>query len=796
MIVQISMVRNERPLLEKMLPIWKEYADAFVFMVDTSNDGTTEYLLSVKDQYNILNVLEYVREDGKLWVETDNRQLLFDTARAYSNKIICLDADEYLDGEMSKADLEELLDNAPDTVFHLQWIQYTSANTIRVDGPWRNNYKDRLGSYEQPCAFAYAQMHSTHLPIPIKQQVIDPNKLFIAHLQWLDKNFVAIKQYYWKVVDYVTKKEHGVDVVGTAAYDVSVADFNWEEEYFPYNLKAPADLFESISHQDNYRLAYIIEQSKLHNIPNLGDWGFNIHDSVPMYFCTAADEKHYPLLLNMIGSIHLHNYYDVGEIRVYDIGLNDRQIAELSNFKKVTVCKVEETNPDILKYIETGVDRQVRGLFSWKPVLIKDSLDHHEYVLYLDAGTTVLKPLNQLFHHIKENGYLLFDCGHSIKWMTTDYLVNKLDLSSDDNRWILNDDTLGIDAGFMGVSREVYDSFVFPMYELSKDLANFADDGTCPDGWGTGRHDQTLFSIQARKLGLDVLLHDRDDAACNLLVDGNQVGVHLTHRADRVNPNTNIFRSRWSIAYDTFKLYTSSIKRKYIMSVITGVGKLARYEKFINQYFTNIQQQVDFNRIEFVIIYSEWSDLFAEYANYSNIKFVKEEQSLGVHNAWNLGIQNATADLVTTWNIDDLRYPINNKIKSDLLTNDITIDLAYNWYVSMTPEELEQGVDISEKPVLRYPDDYHLHTDVACMAGPDPVWRKSFHLFGGFFNIKDYSIVGDWEMWLRMSRMGLKFKLIPHVLCIYVDHNDTVSNSSNIELENQKKQLANQYQKR
>ena len=48
-----------------------------------------------------------------------------------------------------------------------------------------------------------------------------------------------------------------------------------------------------------------------------------------MYFCTAADDKHYPLLLNMIGSIHKHNFYDVENIFVYDLGLNDINKQEL-----------------------------------------------------------------------------------------------------------------------------------------------------------------------------------------------------------------------------------------------------------------------------------------------------------------------------------------------------------------------------------------------------------------------------------------------------------------------------------
>ncbi len=792
-IIQTTMARNEFLLIKELLPTWSQYADGFVFMLDRCTDESFEYLNKVKQEFNILEILLTDGSDDNLTVETDVRQTLFDAARKYSDKIICLDADEYLDGSMTKAQLSELLTNNPDTVFHLQWMQYTSTNTIRVDGPWKNNFKDRIGSYKQKCRFTYAQMHSTHLPIPINQQAIDPSSLFIAHLQWLDKNHVAIKQYYWKTYDYVNHKKYGVDIVDCKAYDESVNNFEWEEEYFDYSLKIREDVFEDQTNQENYRVEWIKSQTLQHNIPNLGDWGCNIHDSVPMYFCTATDDRHFPLLLNLLGSIHQHNFYDVEKVFVYDLGLSEVNRRQLGNIKRVELCEIDQTNPDMLKDIETGVNRKVRGLFSWKPVVLKDALDRCPYVLYLDAGTTILKPLNKLFKHIEQNGYFFVDCGRSIKWMATDYIIKKLELSSEENKFLLDESLAGIDGGFQGVSRKIYDEYVIPMYELSKDIKNFVDDGTTSEGWGTGRHDQTLFSILARQLKYKVEVHDNDAVECNLLVNQNKEKVHITHRRDRVNNDTLVFRSRWSIDYQSYKKHSAAIKRNYIVSIITGVGPLEKYEKFIDTYFNNIQQQVNFNRSEVLIIYSEWSSLFDKYCSWKNVRFIKEQERLGVYNAWNLGITDATAEYITNWNVDDLRFPINNKIKCDTLLKNSEIDLAYNWYVTLSPQELEEGVDPSEKSIQEYPDDYHLYTTIACMAGPDPLWRKSFHLFGGLFNYKDYSIIGDWEMWWRMSRHGLKFKLIPHTLCIYVEHPDTVSNSDNSKLENQKAKLIQQF---
>jgi hypothetical protein len=50
MIVQITLARNERILIEELLPIWKQYADGFVFLLDKNTDNTKEYLESVKDE--------------------------------------------------------------------------------------------------------------------------------------------------------------------------------------------------------------------------------------------------------------------------------------------------------------------------------------------------------------------------------------------------------------------------------------------------------------------------------------------------------------------------------------------------------------------------------------------------------------------------------------------------------------------------------------------------------------------------------------------------------------------------
>ncbi len=586
MIVQITATKDECFLIKELLPVWQNYTDGFVFMVDKSTtDDTVEYLQKNKEKYNILEIIEHdwdsANPDER---ETYARQKMFDVAYKYSNKIICLDTDEYLDGTLSKKELDRKLESETNTLFLLRWVQYTNKNEIRVDGPWANNFKDRLGSFSYNAQFSKRHNHSLHLPNlqkdtsdpQISFKHINPSELFIAHLQWLDKKSVGIKQYYWKVCDYVQHKLHNVEIINCKDYDGSINNFIWTTVEFNFPLKIKDTIYKTQNVRENTKLKYIKEQTKKHNIPNLGDWGMGIFEYASalqtnttdkkkskMYFCTAADSDHFNAVINLIGSIHKYNYNQTEEIAVFDLGLNPNQIEQLKRIKKINICQVEQKNPLITTSLYNGNNRWIKGLFSWKPVVIKQSLQMFPHVLYADAGTTFQKPIESLFEHILSEKYFLTYCGHSSKWMTTKHVIDKLALTEPGNAWILNDNTLGIDAGFMGLTKEMEKTFLDPVYELCDDIHNFLDDATCPEGWGTARHDQTLFSIQAQKMRLNILKHDRPVEECILLPNTKKIPFHITHSSNKVKPDTYVFRCRRFVSPEIFNENIKYIQQKF-----------------------------------------------------------------------------------------------------------------------------------------------------------------------------------------------------------------------------------------
>lgn len=282
MIVQMSHIKNELDILEPMFKVWQNYADAFVFMDDGSTDGTYEYLKDNASKYNILSVMRTSYKPNDIdFFESISRQQMFDEAIKYSGNIICLDADEYLDGTLCKKDLEAILEENKDTLFYSNWIQYTDTNQIRVDGKWNYHPVDRIGSYTKRELYEKKQTHGEHVPKPQKQLYFNYPSIFVSHLHWLaEKKSLAVKQYHYKVWDYVLHKEHGVDIVDPVEYDKSVNNFNWTCVDFPFELKVPRNIYEIRDKNIEKRLSYkyIKENIKRHNVPNLNDWGFNLHE--------------------------------------------------------------------------------------------------------------------------------------------------------------------------------------------------------------------------------------------------------------------------------------------------------------------------------------------------------------------------------------------------------------------------------------------------------------------------------------------------------------------------------------
>jgi len=281
------------------------------------------------------------------------------------------------------------------------------------------------------------------------------------------------------------------------------------------------------------------------------------------YYCTAASSNFYPHLLNLIGSIHATNFELLKEIAVFDLGLQKEQIDHLQTIKKVKVYRLKENNPALFTFYTLPNGHRILGWYMWKPVVIKEALEMFPHVLWIDAGTTVLKPLDDLFNYIEQEGYFLSTIGddeqllHNVKWQTTSFLVEKFRLNAPENVWIQSKES--IMGGIVGVAQWNYGSFVREWYDLTHDIRFFEDNGTTPNGFGTGRHDQAVLSILGYLRGLKV--HEQNYKQLKpiiLSLDNGDVPFHITWNGDYVDYRTCIYSSRGDIK--DLHYYKSKIK--------------------------------------------------------------------------------------------------------------------------------------------------------------------------------------------------------------------------------------------
>lgn len=266
--------------------------------------------------------------------------------------------------------------------------------------------------------------------------------------------------------------------------------------------------------------------------------------ATPQYYCTASNDRYYSFLLNLIGSIHQSNFEELGQIFIYDLGLKENQIYQLKQIKKVQVCSLKDHQPELF-YTYQKDSRSILGWYAWKPIVIKEILEKVPYVLWVDAGTLVLKNLKHLFSYLKENHYFL--CAYeeenpssSIHFRVTQFVREKFSLDHVENQWILSKGFLN--GGIIGVNQRGKMDFLDEWHGYTKDLRYFEDDGSSLKG---ARHDLTLLSILAYRNQLKVFEQDLKQENPILLSDQDPKNpFFITWNWKNLNDQTSIYNSR------------------------------------------------------------------------------------------------------------------------------------------------------------------------------------------------------------------------------------------------------------
>jgi glycosyltransferase involved in cell wall biosynthesis len=196
--------------------------------------------------------------------------------------------------------------------------------------------------------------------------------------------------------------------------------------------------------------------------------------------------------------------------------------------------------------------------------------------------------------------------------------------------------------------------------------------------------------------------------------------------------------------------------------------------KWIEGYLKSINSQYYSN---FEIIFIDAASTDGSIDTISKFKFkhgidsrvIVCNENISVYKAWNIGVEAAKNDWIMNLNTDDRIFASTLFTYSLYVRHHPKIDLFYS------PCFVTSHSDHSVPTLYNnWPEYSHEELLKACMCGPFPLVRKKAIEEMGYFDLK-YEVSGDYAMWLKMSKAGMKFFRIQEPLGSYYHNPEGVS---------------------
>jgi len=233
------------------------------------------------------------------------------------------------------------------------------------------------------------------------------------------------------------------------------------------------------------------------------------------------------------------------------------------------------------------------------------------------------------------------------------------------------------------------------------------------------------------------------------------------------------------------------------VSIITSMYKAGEY---IEHFMSEVTKQTIFGDCELIILDANSPDgektIIDKYLKkYDNIIYHRLKETLSVQETMNIGLEMASGEYITLWNVDDTRHYNALKILAHHLNVDTEIDLVYtdSYQTYQKNETFEKNTSRG----YRYEHsgfDFSKRNMIKCLPGPLPMWRKEMTQKNGKFD-ESLKYAGDWEMWLRCVQAGSKFKRIHKILGLYYMNPDGLSTSRESQKERfkEEREIFNKY---
>lgn len=216
-----------------------------------------------------------------------------------------------------------------------------------------------------------------------------------------------------------------------------------------------------------------------------------------------------------------------------------------------------------------------------------------------------------------------------------------------------------------------------------------------------------------------------------------------------------------------------------MISIITSLYKS---ENYLRNFFINFEiflNKFEKNEIELIIIANDSSEKekkllesFALNNSVLRLFFVKRES---LYTSWNRGVQLANGQIITFWNVDDVRYAEAVKNSLDLFMNGadlVYFPFIYRRYLKI----LEVPILVKRKiikPLLF--DKIEFTRSMHC--GPFFMFKKDFFKKVGPFD-EQFKIAGDFDWCVRSAQIG-NFVLSTKIAGVFKNAGTSLSGSKN-----------------
>lgn len=147
---------------------------------------------------------------------------------------------------------------------------------------------------------------------------------------------------------------------------------------------------------------------------------------------------------------------------------------------------------------------------------------------------------------------------------------------------------------------------------------------------------------------------------------------------------------------------------------------------------------------------------------------VECKERVSIYEAWNIAINNSNSRYVINVNTDDRLFPAALNIYLSYASQ-IDADIYYGACYVVGDSKHEKNLGLYD-----WPEYSHNRLLEGCIGGPFPFLKRQTIVDEGMFNPK-YTISGDYEMWLRMSKHGRKFCRVKESVGSYYYNPDGMS---------------------